>query len=241
MAKCKLCERSGLFLFVTPDGLCANCNGIVVADVTQHRRIINDSARLVQQSSKLDTQLSRLDLLLGHTQALLQYEQRGIPSIDPPPSVLLREYDGVRDHLILGALRKEVEAATAKSEAATSTRTKLGPLSKVLAKVREYQSQADNRETLLPVDAEIMGLIHTIQLSDYLEKAKKAEFKGQRKKALDQYYEALYFLRTDGIEDTLQQSHISALEGKITELGGELPSMNATDDVEITFSDEGEE
>ena len=51
-----------------------------------------------------------------------------------------------------------------------------------------------------------------------IEDAKKAEFKNQRKKALDKYYEALYFLKNDEIDDSLQQDHISMIESKIKEL-----------------------
>ena len=66
----------------------------------------------------------------------------------------------------------------------------------------------------------MVGLNHQTQLNAYLDEAKKAEFKGQRKKALDRYYDALYFLKHDEIEDALQQEHLSAIEAKINELGG---------------------
>lgn len=51
-----------------------------------------------------------------------------------------------------------------------------------------------------------------------LEAARKAEFKGQKKKALDQCQDALYFLYNDEIDDSLQAEKIVEIEAKISEL-----------------------
>ncbi len=68
------------------------------------------------------------------------------------------------------------------------------------------------------LEARVRRFSHQTQLNAYLEAARKAEFKGQKKKALDQYLEALYFLRSDEIDDSLQAEKISELEAKISEL-----------------------
>ena len=52
----------------------------------------------------------------------------------------------------------------------------------------------------------------------YLEAARKAEFKGNVKKAIDQYQEALFFIRNDDIDDTQQRFEINEIETKLTEL-----------------------
>jgi len=240
MATCKWCGDSGWLVIVTPNGLCSKCNSVVGMDVNQRKRIMDDCIKLVHESSKLETRLSRLDLLLEHAHALSEYEMRGIPTIDPPPSAVLSQYEGMHDEIVLDSLQQQTQTAMSKSEAATTTRTKLSPLEKALAKVRDYQRQMNNLPSLLSLQAEIVTLMHTIQLDDYLEKATKAEFKGQRKKAVDQYYEALYFLRTDVIDDSLQKAHISAIEAKIVELGGELPTTTVAEEIEVSL-DEAEE
>jgi hypothetical protein len=70
------------------------------------------------------------------------------------------------------------------------------------------------------LEQQIATEISKTQLNGYLEEAKKNEFKGQKKKALDKYYEALYLLKHDDVDDSLQQDNIQFLESKIKELGG---------------------
>jgi len=53
-------------------------------------------------------------------------------------------------------------------------------------------------------------------LNKYLEEAGKAEFKGNLKKALDQYQEALYFLKNDDVDDILQSKEIASIESLVT-------------------------
>ena len=59
-------------------------------------------------------------------------------------------------------------------------------------------------------------------MSGYVETAEKAEFKGNTKQALDQYLEALYFLKTDDVDDQLQAAEIARISRKIAELGGSV-------------------
>ena len=68
------------------------------------------------------------------------------------------------------------------------------------------------------LEARVRRFSHETQLNAYLEAARKAEFKGQKKKALEQYKEALYFLKTDEIDDLSQAEEISKIEAKISEL-----------------------
>ncbi len=220
MAQCKYCGRSGWLLAITANGLCNNCNPIVVMDLVQRVRIINDSLKLVRESKKLDTQLSRCDLIIEHASALMKYEQLGIPTLNPLPSALIKEFQPMHDQIIVDALTSEFENARSKAEVAPSVTIKVNLLSKVLLKVREYKPKANNPSILDSLERQISQLIQDTQLAGYLDSAKKAEFKGQKKKALDQYYEALYFLKHDDIDDSLQQEHISLIESKIAELGG---------------------
>ena len=220
MAECKYCGRTGIFLAVTKNGLCGNCDPIVAMDVLQRGRIINDSMKLVKSSKKLDIKLSRSDLLIQHASALLKYEERGIPTLKPLPSVLAKEYQAQRDPMIFNFLTSEFESLKANLNVTASVKSKVNSLSKLLLKIREYKALVSKANILDALEGEVTDLVHKTQLSGYLDEAKKAEFKGQKKKALDQYYEALYFLRNDQINDTLQKENISFIESKITELGG---------------------
>lgn len=68
------------------------------------------------------------------------------------------------------------------------------------------------------MEIKVRKFLHETQLNAFLEEARKAEFKGNKKKALDQYKEALYFLRNDEIDDSLQAGKIKEIEKKISEL-----------------------
>gem|GEM_PF-6975939 len=94
----------------------------------------------------------------------------------------------------------------------TTLQTKINPLSKVLFKVQDYKNKTLKPNILDPLEQKITQEIHKIQVNSFINEAKKAEFKGNIKKALDKYYEALYFLKTDKIDDAKQQETILAIE-----------------------------
>jgi hypothetical protein len=220
MAQCRYCKRSGLFLSVTTNGLCTACEPVVMTDVQQRARVIGDCIELVKKSTKLDTRLSRCDLLLEQAQSLTRYEVLGIPTLSPSPSQLVHRYRAERERLIVEGLQAELDAAHSRATLAVSPKTKVNHLSKALLRIREFKAKTVDPTALNHMDECTASEIQQIQLNGYLEEARKAEFKGQRKKALDQYLEALYFLKNDEIEDSLQMENISTIEAKIAELGG---------------------
>ncbi len=222
MAKCKNCEKSGLFLSVTENGLCRSCDPIVVIEVQQRLRIINDSRRIVDESKKLETRVGRCDLIIEFAQELYQYEEKGIPTIDPPPSAFVRVYSEKKDEIIVETLEAEAKRAKEKAVLTSSLSTKKGYLTKALLKVREYREKYPNIPDLARLEDNLTQDMHRAELDDHLEAARKAEFKGDKKKALDRYYDAVYFLRRDDVKDSLEEDIIGEIERKVKELGGSL-------------------
>lgn len=191
-------------------------------EVSQSERIIVESAEIIMKSRKLATQLSRCDLILQHAEALMKYERLGIPSITPSPSSVLRDWKAKRDELVIIGLEAAVEAARSKASLATTHKAKLTLFSKSLLQLRECESKVTTSKQfdLNRIEKELLDLM----LNAYLEGANKCEFKGQLKKALDIYLDALYFLKTDHIDDSTQREQIAAIEKKVVELGGVVPS-----------------
>lgn len=222
MPKCKYCDRSGWFLALTQIGLCSSCDPMIRLDTSQRGRILIDCLKLVEESKNLEVKLSRYDLLIECAQALERYERHGIPTIDPHPSEILERYRGKKDKLILAFLSEELGKLSSKISFSGSPKVKVNYLLKMLLKIRDYKSRTDKPNSLDDLDQTVALQINTIQLGALLDEAKKAEFKGQDKKALDNYYEALYFLRHDEIQDSLQEGNISFLEEKILKMGGKL-------------------
>ncbi|MBA7567589.1 hypothetical protein ES708_09304 [subsurface metagenome] len=130
----------------------------------------------------------------------------------------MSEYTIKRDQIISESVTAEVEKALARAEIAATPRTSINEANKALLKIREGKKELNDKEKLDQLEDRIRHFSHEKQLNEYLEAARKAEFKGKIKKALDQYQEALYFLRGDDIDDSLQVEKIGEIEAKISEL-----------------------
>ena len=220
MAQCKWCGHSDESLQVTEDGFCETCSSAITMDITNRLRMIKHCKKLMAESEELDTQLSKSDLIVEHAEALLEYEKRGIPTIQPSPSELIRTYREGRDALILKCAERAVQNALAAAEVLTSTETKISWLSKILPKIQGYRTRADNQGFLDALEKKVINLIHHTRLRAYLEEARDAEVKGHRERALDLYSGALHFLQNDEISESLREENISAIEAKIAELEG---------------------
>jgi hypothetical protein len=220
MAQCKLCSRSGWFLSLSHHHLCNSCEPCFQLDLQQRVRIIQDSQKIVESSRSLDTKRSRIQVALDHLKALQNYERHGIETILPPPSEAIRNYERKYQEEIAAYAKIVHEDALAKAGVGTTSKSKIAALSKGLLKLRQLTQHSSSN--VRPLTESLQEQIAKVTMSDYLEKARKAEFKGQTKKALEQYYEALYFLKHDDVDDRLQTEHIASLEQKILGLGGSL-------------------
>ncbi len=131
---------------------------------------------------------------------------------------MLEHYRQTRDLMILEEMEKQVADALAKGEMVASRARKLNQASAVLPNLHDFKGQVRNPEPLNELEQKVKDFIHKTLLEGYLEAAEKAEFKRQRKKAVDLYREALYFLKHDDIDDRLQAENIVEIQGKLTEL-----------------------
>jgi len=220
MATCLWCNKAGFFLRVNKDGLCNNCAPIVAMDVQQRVRIMVDSFNLVTNSKTFKTRLSRCELILEHARELKKYESAGIKmwDVEPPPSRIIESYQSTRDDLIIENLDAEIDKAVTKSELASSPKTAVNAINTCLLKIREARGLFNDPDKVADREERLKKLAHKIQLSGHLDAAKKAEFKGQTKKAIDQYQEALYFLKNDDIDDSKQKKDIQEIEENLTRL-----------------------
>ena len=222
MAQCKWCDRSGWFLSVTSQGVCKNCAPVIAIDAESRARVLKESAEIIRSSKKPETRLSRCDLIIKYASALERYERRGITVLETPPSTIISRFKNVREQILAEAAQSTADAARAKASVASTVKSKVGILSKALLAIREYAAKSERPDGLAQIEGAISRETHLAQLLGYLDEAKKAEFKGQKKKALDQYYEALYLLRHDDVDDSLQRDQIGVIEAKIFEFGGKL-------------------
>ena len=223
MVKCKWCGRSGIFLPVNNNGICQNCEKFIQLEVNNRIRILNDSIKLVKDTKNVDTLISRLDLIIQQTNELMKYEEYGISTVNPPPSHINKNIRESRDSIIIDHLNEEYNSTLSKVELpGITSRRKITALNKLLIKNADTKEKLNDSALIDGLDNKIKSDINRIQFDSLMDDAKKAEFKNNKKTALNKYYEALYFLRHDEIDDALQNDHIIHIEKKIVELGGEL-------------------
>lgn len=240
MAQCKWCGQKGWLLGVGKYGLCGKCGIVIGSEIDQAIKHITESIAIVQKSKNLDTILSRIDFMANRGQQILKYEEKGLLEgalgQDILPSNLLKTLEKVRNGTIEGFMVAEHQKAAQKAGIAQTPRAKTGTLLKVLQQIREYKNKATERTKLEELEKQITREINQIQLDSNIEEAKKAEFKGQKKKALDRYYEALYLLRNPQYVTQEKQQQAQLIESKIKELGGDIHEIPKDAIIAVTSS-----
>lgn len=149
MAKCKMCGRSGIFLKLTRNKVCDTCNRILIMDVPNRMRIINDSVKIVETSANVDTIASRFDLIIDHATALLKYEKHGIKVINPPPSEYLKDREQERDDYIVKGFNRAYAKLQNKISELKTKKGKISNIQKFIDKLASFRETEMNEPMLL--------------------------------------------------------------------------------------------
>jgi hypothetical protein len=191
----------------------------LIPEIASRLRVLKESVELARSGKTYSTRLSRTDVALQHAENLVQYERAGIPTVDPTPSELVTMLKEHRQEVVDTELTAIVRKAKQKASLAATPRTQERALATAVIKVREVSEAAGaNEESAAGHVADLESEIHRVKLDGFLEAARKAEFKGNAKKAVDQYQEALFLLRNDDVDDACQAEEMSQIEAKIREL-----------------------
>ena len=223
MATCKFCQKSGWFLSVSPDGLCAACEIPVYQAIKSQVRVLQSSLKIAGSTKSLSTMLSRFGVAMDSCRELIPYERRGIPTTETPPSSALGIIENNRRARLLEWIEEEISAAVKKSEAATTPTARLRPYSKLLEHISTIYAAVPDMNGLEDLETATRRAMDHTRLRSELERAEKFAFKGQKKRACDAYLDALYIIRTDSVPDADQEADAAEIEGKIRVLGGEVP------------------
>jgi hypothetical protein len=173
--------------------------------------------KLAEEGKTLKTRLSRCDLVLEHANHLLEYEKKGVSTISPSPSEIVSEYTEYRDQIIREEARKAADKAIMKSDAAATPKTKANAISRGLVKVGEILSESNQPSIGNNIKDDLAERLFRIKLDGFKESARKAAFKGNNKKAVDQYKEALFLITEDGRGEELS-SEVEEIEEALVKL-----------------------
>ena len=148
--------------------------------------------------------------------------------MSPPPTEAIELLVSERQSAVLRWIDRELLAARAKSEAATTPAARTRGYSRLLENISTLYMQLDDTEAIRTVELSLRQELDAVRLKVEIDRAGKLEFRGQKKRACETYLDALYLLRGDSIPDHEQQAEIDRIEAKIVALGGEVPlSANA--------------
>src|SRR5258708_3904768 len=140
MAKCKYCGRSGGFLEVTANGLCKACDPNITQDILNRSRSLNYHLQTAEQSSEWNSKVECYGTVLELAEVLARYEERGIPTIEPLPSALLRDYRVKRDTTVRKGLEAEIEEVQEQIRSTKNTKVNTKRLGRILEQIRKFKS-----------------------------------------------------------------------------------------------------
>ena len=158
------------------------------------------------------------NLVIQLASDLIKYEQRGIWNLEFSPQRLVQSFTARREELYLEDAKSVAADAIKKARIASSARSAANLLGKAVVKIEGVLGGVLDKTPFHNLCDSLRTEALKMQLYEFIQSAKKAEFKGNMKKAIDQFQEALFFLLNDDIPDEKQEKAISWLKKKIAEL-----------------------
>ena len=221
---CPRCERTERQVPIQEGvTICQPCIRQVLPEVQRKMDIVAESQQLVNESKHIDTRLSRCGVVLDTLEDLRPFVDWGMIAVPPSLDETMASFRDVKAEIVEEHLQEYAAKSARKAQTYKSTSAKTKRYDKVIEEILKYAEFLPS-EVVEDHIEKTEEAKHKVELDDYVEKARKAEFKGKSKKAIDQYQEALYFLRTDQFDDEEQADIISSLEVKIEKLGGHVPN-----------------
>jgi len=227
MAQCKWCEKKGFFLKVNQFGICDKCSLFIITPVQQSLRIIEESASIAEKTKKYDVAISRCDLIIEHFESLIPYEKKDITFMSTSLNDAIDKTIESKNEKIFELLEAKIKSFIQKANTSTTIGTKTGYFNKAIAEIVEIIDLFDDRhisckkfkDELTEKRNEYGNQILKIKYNDFIENGKKEEFKGNTKKALDKYLEALYLLENNKeFTEIIGDSEKTDLENKVADL-----------------------
>lgn len=139
MSKCKICKRGGLFFKTNKEGLCPQCTKLLLHSLKREKQIFDESMKLINTSKKIDTKMSRIDLIEEQANRLSVYEKKGINTVSPKPSKILRELPSFRDQIIVKHYKKDLKELKKQVSTLKTIKSKINKYDKYYNEMLNYQ------------------------------------------------------------------------------------------------------
>ncbi len=97
MAKCKWCGKGGLFQRVSREGLCDPCAPTVASEIERQSNVIYEAMHVHERAGSAAEKVLQCDVVIAAAKALVPYDDKGLQTCNPPPRLVLQEYQGFRE------------------------------------------------------------------------------------------------------------------------------------------------
>ena len=162
MLRCKYCGKTGIFLKVTNNGLCDNCDPFVIADIVNRSRIHNDSISLIEISDNPDVVYSRINQAIENLYYLYEYEKKEIVTIIPVPSKILEVFKDESDNFLFDSFIRANNLLTVKVLNLKSNSAKRNHLQKFVEQIDKYLLKVNNKEEFIKLQQSVEKQIRSI-------------------------------------------------------------------------------
>jgi hypothetical protein len=220
VSRCKICGCLGWFTHISEAGVCTNCDHMLSLEIAQRSRRIEDCLRSADQTVNPGSKIARLDETLCQLEALSKYEERGIRTIEGSPAAMSDDVRRRKDEVVAASAQADVQETMARIQSIALPERKIDLYGALLVRLSEYRRRMSRGEKVAELEDGVREAVRRIRLNVPMDRARLAEARGQKEKALEAYREALTFLRSNDPERAALSRHIPEIERRIQALGG---------------------
>ncbi|HFD81035.1 MAG TPA: hypothetical protein ENK05_11705 [Gammaproteobacteria bacterium] len=185
-------------------------------EIEEQKHIIMESLEIIQNSSNEKTRRSRIGVIQDAAAKIISINK----SHEYAKSVLAL-LPQLEKQIAFDAANDRIEKLFERAKAAKTVNTVKKNISLAVGELEDIFNKGLIDEDEFNRNKKILlKFASDFEHDSYMEKGKRLEFKGQKKRALDAYQDALYTLLNDGIPDDEQTEEIAALQKKIENLAG---------------------
>ena len=148
MARCLYCGKSGIFLSLSTNGLCSNCDRVVSLTAGSNFRVFKESYDLIQKTDNPEVVKKRIFLIKRSLSFLYELEMKGINVSTPPPSQMMRTLYEEQDNYYSACFDRSYRKMVIKINSLKQPNAQLANIKIFLSMIDEYVPELINKNSL---------------------------------------------------------------------------------------------
>jgi len=166
MSKCNYCGNNSLFLKVDQNGFCTQCaesSYKLMFTAPIRLKQISESLDIVSTSNNADTVASRLEFIIECAQEFQDFEEKGIKSLEPPPSKIIQVITREHDKYMALALDREFTLLITKIQAIKTQNAKINKIHKFISRLIGFKGQLYTPAAITDIEQKANFLLQQIE------------------------------------------------------------------------------